>query len=199
MPHPHRSTRSFLPARIGAVTIAMAFVGSSGALAAQTVPNREDAVEVRKQFMSDLDTLQAKFVALAEAFPADKYAWRPAPGVRSVGEVFMHVASEFYVYTPLAYGAPASPVVGRGQGAMKKFESMSTKPDVLKHLKEGFAYNKTTVGTLDPASLVGPKKLFGGDHTIVETSFGMAGDLHEHLGQLIGYARMNGVTPPWSK
>ena len=83
MPHPDRSTRSFLPPRIGAVTIAMALMGSSGALAAQTVPNREDAVEVRKQFMSDLDTLQGKFVALAEAFPADKYAWRPAPGVRS--------------------------------------------------------------------------------------------------------------------
>jgi hypothetical protein len=198
MRHPDRSTHSFLP-RIGAVAIAMALIGSSGTLAAQTVPNRDDAVEVRKQFMSDLDTLQGKFVALAEAFPADKYAWRPAPGVRSVGEVFMHVASEFYVYTPLAYGAPTSPVVGRGQGAMKKFESMSTKPDVLKHLKEGFAYTKTTVGSLDPGSIVGSKKLFGGDHTIVETSFGMVDDLHEHLGQLIAYARMNGVTPPWSK
>jgi hypothetical protein len=82
---------------------------------------------------------------------------------------------------------------------MKKFEGMSTKADVLKHLKDGFAYTKTTLAALDPAQLAGPKKMFGGTHTIIETSFGMAGDLHEHLGQLIAYARVNGIKPPWSK
>ena len=49
------------------------------------------------------------------------------------------------------------------------------------------------------AAITGTQKVFGGDHTIIETSFIMSGDLHEHLGQLIAYARMNGVTPPWSK
>jgi hypothetical protein len=163
------------------------------------VPNRDDAAEVRKQFVEDLDTLQTKFIALANAFPADKYAWRPAPGVRSVGEVFMHAASEFYVYSPLAYGATPSPVIPREKGSMQKFEQMSTKPDVLKHLAAGFAYAKATIDTLDPGTLTGTKKIFGGNYTIIETSFGMTDDLHEHLGQLIAYARMNGVKPPWSK
>jgi len=163
------------------------------------VPNREAALEVRKQFMADLDTLQSKFLALANAFPADKYSWRPTKGVRSVGEVFMHVASEYYVYAPMAYGATRSPVIPRGQDSFKKFESASTKEDVLKHLKEGFAYAKQQIDGLDAAQLTGSRKLFGGDHTIVETSFAMTDDLHEHLGQLIAYARMNGVTPPWSK
>lgn len=163
------------------------------------VPNREAALEVRKQFMADLDTLQSKFMALAQAFPADKYSWRPAQGVRSVGEVFMHVASEWYVYAPMSYGAARSPLIPRGQDSFKKFESTSTKEDVLKHLKEGFAYAKTSIDGLDAAQLVGPRKLFGGEHTIIETSFAMTDDLHEHLGQLIAYARMNGVTPPWSK
>lgn len=163
------------------------------------VPNREAALEVRKQFMADLDTLQSKFLALANAFPADKYSWRPTKGVRSVGEVFMHVASEYYVYAPMAYGATRSPVIPRGQDSFKKFESASTKADVLKHLKEGFAYTKQQIDGLDAAQLTGSRKLFGGDRTIVETSFAMTDDLHEHLGQLIAYARMNGVTPPWSK
>ena len=48
-------------------------------------------------------------------------------------------------------------------------------------------------------SLTGKRKLFGGDRTIVETTIGMSADLHEHLGQLIAYARMNGIKPPWSK
>jgi uncharacterized damage-inducible protein DinB len=183
------------------VVAALALVGAlrPRSLGAQDVPNREAALEVRKQFMSDLDTLQNKFLALAEAFPADKYAWRPGQGIRSVGEVFMHVASEFYVYAPMAYGAARSPVIPRGQDAFKKFESASTKADVLKHLQEGFAYTKQSITGLDAAQLTGSRKLFGGDHTIVETSFAMTDDLHEHLGQLIAYARMNGVAPPWSK
>jgi hypothetical protein len=166
---------------------------------AQSAPNREAAVEVRKQFMTDLDTLNAKVVALAAAIPADKYAWRPSPGVRSFGEVLMHIASEYYVYTPMSFGAARSPVIPRGQDAFKNFEANSTKADVQKHLRDGFAYLKSSVMGVDPDSLVGMRKLFGGDHTIVETSVGMTADLHEHLGQLIAYARMNGITPPWSK
>ena len=162
-------------------------------------PNREAAIEVRKQFLADLDTLQSKFLALANAFPAEKYSWRPAQGVRSVGEAFMHVASEWYVFAPMAYGAPRSPLIPRGQDSFKKFESASTKSDVLKHLNEGFAYAKQQINAIDVSQLTGPRKLFGGDHTIVETSFAMTDDLHEHLGQLIAYARMNGVVPPWSK
>jgi hypothetical protein len=185
--------------RTGAFTVALAVAATAGVAAAQSVPNREDALEVRKQFVSDLDTLQKKFLALAEAIPAEKYAWRPAPGVRSIGEAFMHVASEFYVYAPMAYGGARSPVIPRGQDSFKNFEAKSTKPDVLKHLNEGFAYTKQTIGALDAAAITGKQKLFGGDHTIIETSFAMTDDLHEHLGQLIAYARMNGVTPPWSK
>ena len=182
-----------------AVALAVAIHPVRAQNAAGGVPNKESALEVRKRFLMDLDTLQAKFTALAEAFPADKYSWRPMPGVRSVGEAFMHVASEFYVFTPMAYGATRSPVVERGQEGMKKFEAMSTKADVLKHLKDSFAYTKQSVGALDVVQLAGSQKLFGGDRTIVETSFIMGGDLHEHLGQLIAYARMNGVVPPWSK
>ena len=181
------------------VAAAIIVAAHPGALRAQDgVPNRDAAVEVRKQFLADLDTMQSKFVALAQAFPADKYAWRPAPGVRSVGEAFMHVASEFYVYAPLAYGAQRSPVIPRGQDSFKKFESMSSKDDVLKYLQDGFAYAKQQINGMDASQLTGSRKLFGGDHNIVETSFAMTDDLHEHLGQLIAYARMNGVTPPWS-
>jgi hypothetical protein len=172
----------------------------SNAASAETVPNSADAAEVRKQFMRDLDTLHTKFVALANAFPADKYNWRPEPGVRSVGQVFMHVASEFYVYTPMSYGAKPSPVVSpTDEEAMKKFEASGNKQEVLKRLADGYAYCQQALTGLDPASLTGTLNLFGSKYTIIETSFGMAGDLHEHLGQLIAYARMNGITPPWSR
>jgi hypothetical protein len=177
-------------------------LGATGTVRAQDVPNRADAIEIRKQYVTDLDTLYAKFTALANAIPAEKYAWRPAPGVRSVGEVFMHVASEFYVWAPISFGAKASPVIsGTSDAVMKQWESKSTKADVLKALKDGFAYTQSSINGLDPNELVGKQKLYGGQFTgtIIETSYGMAGDLHEHLGQLIAYARVNGITPPWSK
>src|SRR5215207_5696804 len=184
MRHPLSSAVSWRSIRIGACIAAMSLVGA-GAAAGQDVPNRESALEIRKRYVMVLDTLQTKFLALAEAIPAEKYAWRPAPGVRSIGEAFMHVASEFYVYAPMAYGAARSPVIPRGQEAFKTFESKSTKADVMKHLKEGFAYTKQSIGAVDPAAITGTQKLFGGDHTIIETSFSMTDDLHEHLGQLI--------------
>lgn len=169
------------------------------ALRAQTIPDAAHVVEVRKQFMLDLDSLQTKFLALANVFPADKYGWRPQSGARSVGEVFMHVASEFYVYNPMAYGLTPSSVVKPDQAAMKAFEAMSSKPEVLQHLRDSFAYCQRVLGAADPSTLTGKRAIFGGQYNVIETSFGMSGDLHEHLGQLIAYARMNGITPPWSK
>jgi uncharacterized damage-inducible protein DinB len=159
----------------------------------------DDATEVRQQFVADLDTLNSKLTALANAIPADKYSWRPAPGVRSVGEVFMHLASEFYVYSPMAVGAAPSPSIQREKGWAEKFEKNATKDDVLKHLAASHDYARSVIGAMDPASLTGKRKLFGGEYNVIETTLGMVDDMHEHLGQLIAYARMNGVVPPWSR
>ena len=193
------ASRARALAASAAVALALLAAPAPTATAQTGAPNREAALEIRARFMEDLDTLQSRFLALAEAIPAEKYSWRPAEGVRSVGEVFMHVASEYYVYTPMAYGAPRSPVIPRGPESFKKFEANSSKPEVLKHLREGFAYTKQSLSAIPADSLGGTRKLFGRDLTIVETTIGMSADLHEHMGQLIAYARMNGVKPPWSK
>jgi uncharacterized damage-inducible protein DinB len=184
-----------LASSLGVALPAMAQQAPSG----QGAPNAEAAAELRKRFLMDLDTLQSKFLALAGAFPAEKYTWRPGPGVRSVGEVLMHVASEYYVYTPMAFGAARSPLIPRGADSFQKFEASSTKADALKHLNEGFAYMKQQLAAVDNAKLVGNQPIFGGSMTIIESSIIMTGDLHEHLGQLIAYARANGIKPPWSK
>ena len=178
--------------------VALTLVCATTSATAQNAAT-DNASTSRKIFLADLDELQSKFLALAEAIPAEKYSWRPAPGVRSIGEAFQHVASEYYTYSPIAFGAAPSPVIGKGPEAFQKFESASTKPNVLKHLKEGFAYGKQAIAGVDSATLAGKIKWFGRDLSTAETSHSMAGDLHEHLGQLIAYARMNGVKPPWTK
>jgi uncharacterized damage-inducible protein DinB len=191
------STRS---AALAALVLSLAPLGVS----AQAAPtsggaSREAATAARAAFLADIDTLQSKFLALAEAIPADKYAWRPGTGVRSVGEAFMHVASEYYVFVPITFGATPSPLIPRTREGFEKFEASSAKADVLEHLREGFAYGRQAVAAVDAASLTGTRRFFGTEHTYVETASLMSGDLHEHLGQLIAYARVNGVTPPWSR
>jgi uncharacterized damage-inducible protein DinB len=185
--------------RLLGAALAFALVAPCTAARAQYSPDRATALEMRKEFLTELDSLQSKFLQLADAFPADKYAWRPAPGVRSVGEVFMHVASEYYFWTPAVFGTTPSPVVEGNKAGLEKFEKLSSKPEVLKHLKEGFAYGRQAIASLDETRITGIHKVFSRDTQVIEMSFGMTSDLHEHLGQLIAYARMNGVKPPWSK
>jgi uncharacterized damage-inducible protein DinB len=185
--------------RLFGAIVAFALVAPAAAAQAQYSPDRATAIEVRKEFLTELDSLHSKFMQLAEAFPADKYAWRPAPGIRSVGEVFMHVASEYYFWTPAVFGAVPSPVVEANKAGLEKFEKMSSKPEVLKHLKEGFAYGRQAIATLDEARITGIHRIFNRDRQVIEMSVDMISDLHEHLGQLIAYARVNGVKPPWSK
>ena len=180
-----------------AALVALAITFAPRPIAAQTPA--ENAAALRKSYLGAVEELQGKFLQLAEAFPADKYSWRPAPGVRSVGEVFMHVASEYYAWSPRSFGATPSPVVTMTREGFQQFEASSTKENVLKHLKEGYTYGRQAVEGVDPATLTGTKKFFGQDATTTDIALGMSGDLHEHLGQLIAYARMNGIKPPWSK
>ena len=188
----------FRPAlRLLGVILAVAL--AAPAARAQYSPDRATALEMRREFLTELDSLQSKFMQLAEIFPADKYAWRPAPGVRSVGEVFMHVASEYYFYTPAMWGAKPSPLIDAKRESFDKFEKMSSKPEVLKHLTEGFAYGRGAVAALEDEKVTGTHKIFNHDMQAIEIAFDMTDDLHEHLGQLIAYARMNGVKPPWTK
>jgi len=187
-----RPGAAYVVATIAVLSLAARPTGGPGA------PNREDAAEVRRQFVEDLDGMNRKLTALANAFPADKYAWRPAPGVRSVGEVFMHLTAEYYYWSPKAFGAAASPLVP-SDGSSDQLEKTATKADVLKHLAASMAYARQSLEAADPGTFSGTHRLANGDSNVISTSFEMVDDMHEHLGQLIAYARMNGVRPPWSR
>ena len=152
---------------------------------------------MRDQYMADLDTLHAKIVALATAIPEDKYTWRPAPGVRSVSETLMHVAHEWYYYVPESVGGIAPANFGPSQAAEARLKLVTTKGAVLDELAKSWAHTTAQVGSVDAAHLTGPYKPWG--IPIDRAALVMAGDLHEHLGQLIAYARVNGVKPPWTK
>ena len=164
---------------------------------AQDVISKESAAELKASVLGDLETLRGKFVGLAEAFPQDKYTWRPMDGVRSVAEVLMLAAFEGYTFIPNSYGAKPASLGTREEAA--KLRELTDKAQVIDHLNKGFAHAKKELETLDAASLTGKRKVMGRDMSASQTALAIDGDLHEHLGQLIAYARSNKITPPWSK
>ncbi len=157
--------------------------------------------QLRTEYLANMKGVEDKVVGLAEAFPVDKYGWRPAPGVRSVSQVLMHIASEHYVYLPESVGAkpPADLNMGGGQDVYMNLEKVADKAAVIHHLKASFAYQKSVLEKADALLNTGKALSFGEVVSVVNLFNGMVSDQHEHLGQLIAYARMNGVVPPWSK
>lgn len=152
--------------------------------------------------VSDVNETQEKFIALAKAIPPEKYDWRPAAGVRSVSEVLRHVASDNYLIpAALGHAADASTgIKGEDYKTAQAFEARkATKEQTIADLEKSFANVKSAMqGT--PASKLGDQvKLFGQPFTMQKAWVLGTTHLHEHLGQLIAYARVNGVKPPWSQ
>jgi hypothetical protein len=189
--------QSVLRQAFAAAALAAIIVTSPAPARAQDVMTKESAASLKASFIADLETLHRKFLGLAEAFPQDKYTWRPMDGVRSVSEVLMLAAFEGYSFIPNSFGAKPADLGSREEAA--KLRTLSDKPQVIEHLNKGFAHAKKELEALDPATLTGKRKVMGQDRSAPEVVLFVGGDLHEHLGQLIAYARTNHIVPPWSK
>ena len=116
-------------------------------------------------------------------------------GVRSVSEVLMLIASEGYGFAPTALGGKA----GLTREEMAPLSKVIDKAQVIDHLNKGFAHAKQALEVIDPATLTGKRTVMGQARTTPEIVAAVGGDMHEHLGQLIAYARTNHIVPPWSK
>jgi uncharacterized damage-inducible protein DinB len=134
-----------------------------------------------------------QLLALAEAVPADKYSWRPAPGVRSVSEVFMHVAIENF--SLLSVTGPPMPADLKEE--MEK--TVTAKPQVIAWLKGSLDAVKTAHAAVTPSDL--QRKVRVNDRGAIVDGMYLRILVHdnEHMGQLVAYARMNGIVPPWSE
>ena len=168
------------------------------AASGQNVLDAKSAAHLRERYLTDMDSVHSKFMQLANAIPEDKYGWRPVPGVRSVSEVLMHVVSEWLFYGPMSVGAKPPEDFGVPKETLPKLEKDYTKKaEVIEQLNKSWTYFAAQLKAADPATLVATYPPW--NVTLAEAAFGMTGDQHEHLGQLIAYARSIGVKPPWSK
>jgi uncharacterized damage-inducible protein DinB len=173
--------------RIASALVLTALILAASAATAQTPPKG-----FRAEFLAQQDGVEKELLGLAEATPAEKFAWRPAEGVRSISEVYMHLAGANYLF-------PSFAGVKTPDGISPSMEkSVTEKAAVIADLKKSFAHLRAAVAALPDADLDKPVKYFGRESTLRGLYFTAATHEHEHLGQSIAYARMNGIVPPWT-
>jgi uncharacterized damage-inducible protein DinB len=148
----------------------------------------------RAEFLEEIAYYEQRYTRLAEAMPAEKYPWRPAEGVRSVGDVFAHITLANYgIARALGTAPPAS-------FDMKAILALSTdKPKLQQTMKESFAHFRSAIIALNEADADKPQKMFNRQTTLRGSFIAITGHFGEHLGQSIAYARVNGVVPPWTE
>jgi uncharacterized damage-inducible protein DinB len=135
-----------------------------------------------------------QLVALAEAIPAEKFAWRPGPGVRSTSEVFMHVAgANFGLLSITGIKMPAD----WKSADMEK--TVTAKAEVINWLKRSLDAVKTAHAGIKPADLQRKVKVNKRDADVDGMYLRIIVHANEHMGQLVAYARVNGIVPPWSE
>ena len=161
--------------------------------AAQSADKTPPSYDMKAQAIFDLQDLQKKFTSLAEAVPAEKYTWRPGEGVRSIGEVYLHIAAANH-NIPTMMGSSKNPVY-----MAKDFQtSITDKKKIIDEVNESFVYVIGEIQKMSNADFAKPEKALGPDANAGDVVYLIVTHAHEHLGQSIAYARMNGVVPPWT-
>jgi uncharacterized damage-inducible protein DinB len=179
---------------LSALLFAFAVSGSATrALAAAPEDKTPPSYDMKGQSLQDLDDMHQKFVRLAEAIPADKFTWRPGDGVRSISEAFLHVAA-------MNFGMPAAigstPAPGYNKDGFEK--STTDKAKIIQQLNQSFDYVHNYVDSMTNADFAKPELKFGPQANAGDIIYIIIADDHEHLGQSVVYARVNGIVPPWT-
>lgn len=152
--------------------------------------------------IGDVEQVEKKIVGLAREMPESAFAWRPGEGVRSTSETLMHVAADNY-FLPALMGI--SPPAGTDINAKDykttiAFEKRQvTRDQAIQEIEKSFAFLRTAMTDVPDAKLDAPLQVFGQEMTHRRLWVMTVTHLHEHLGQLIAYARSNKVVPPWSR
>lgn len=147
-------------------------------------------------YKGEWSDVAAQIDQLAEAFPQEKYSWRPAEGIRSTSEVLMHIARANYLMIEWA-GQGKMPEALRPQTTDR---TITAKADVISWLKQSQAAAEKAYASLTPEMLAKKIDVQNQWHTTVgDVYLRMLVHNNEHMGQLTAYARMNGVVPPWAK
>lgn len=149
--------------------------------------------ELGQGWVPEFTATSRQLLQLAEATPEEKYSWRPAPGVRSISEVYMHIAVANFWLVEQAGGKSPVAVATLGKDPEKTVTSKAQVSDLLRKSLDAV---KSQYQSVDRQKAV---QFLGQPSTSDQVFLRILIHNNEHMGQSVAYARMNGIVPPWSK
>lgn len=171
----------------------LAFPTMLGAAQPQAkIPQNGAMKGFRSEFLNDFADLQKKTVDLAKSIPADKFNWRPDEGVRSISEVYAHIAGMNYVLATFLGEQPPADMP-------QDIEKITDKKKIVAELQKSFEYVQSVMKKTSDSDFDRPVTMFGSQTSVRGVYITILNHVHEHLGQSVAYARMNKVVPPWSR
>ena len=154
----------------------------------------QDSESFQDTFLRQFNSSARKFMALAEAMPAERYSWSPGEGTMSVEVVYMHIARYNYNYLHTYLGASLPENID-----LDTMEEITGKDEVMEHMRASMDYVREMTKKMGESAMTKDTRLYGRDMQGWGVYFQLITHMNEHLGQSIAYARMNGVSPPWSR
>ena len=156
---------------------------------AQSIPEG-----VGQGYDGELKHVTSQLIALAEATPADKFSWRPSAGVRSTSEVYMHIAiANFYFLSTIGKQKMPAEITQTTE------KTVNTKAEVISWLKRSLEAARSARATETPKDLQRKVEFLKQATTADAVYLRLIIHCNEHMGQLVAYSRVTGITPPWSK
>jgi len=149
---------------------------------------------LRGEIQQELDDAEQKLIELASVVPPEKFSWRPGPGVRSFGEVCLHVAGGNY-----EIGGMWGMKTPAGVDLQKIEQQGADKGNAVAAMRVSFEQVRESIAAMPDGDVDKTIPYFGHRTATVRLALIEAAvHAHEHLGQAIAYARVNGIVPPWS-
>jgi hypothetical protein len=168
-------------------------IGASGQSSDAAADKTSPSYDMKAQSLLDLERVQKKFVDLANTLPADKLTWRPSADSRSFAEVFLHVAGERYGILGLMGVTPPAGFDG------KTFEKSTTdRSQIVAELNKSWEFTQKAINGMSNADFAKLLPKLGPQANAGDVIYILVTDAHEHLGQVVAYARANSVVPPWT-
>lgn len=174
-------------------TLLLSILLFAGAASGQPPSQRVDSMEGLWQgFDGEWGHVSRQLIALAETIPAEKYAWRPGAGVRSTSEVIMHIAMANFGLL-----SATGPPMPKDLTSFDLEKSVTGKAEVVSWLRRSLEAVKTARANLKAGDLAKKVRIEGHDATVDGIYLRIIIHANEHMGQLVAYARTNGIAPPW--
>ncbi len=177
------------------------FLLLSVAASAQMAKPKEERRTVTMVLDHTVSNLESEFIPAAEAMPENKFSFAPTDGefkgVRTYAQQIKHVAAVNYELAAALLEQKPPVDIGDESGPA----SITTKAEVLKYLKDSFAYVHKAIATINDTNLVGTVRSPFGEGRVSRLGLAQAVSSHgyDHYGQMVEYLRMNGIVPPASR